>query len=102
MIKMRLSSIILLIFLLTMFQCQNVLGENQLTEEQALDVLVAQIQKDKLYDSWTTLSCLNFLPEENTKEYFDIGIYEKHGGKCPGDPNTSPVVDRFRVVSCQL
>lgn len=97
MIKVRLSINILLIFLLTMFPCKNVLGENQLTEQQALDVLVSQIQKDKLYESWTTLSCLNFLPEENTKEYFDIGIYEKHGGKCPGDPNTSPVVDRFRV-----
>lgn len=97
MIKVHVSSIILLILLLTMFPCQPVLGENQLTEQQALDILVGHIQKDKLYDSWTTLSCLYFLPEENTKEYFDIGIYEKHGGKCPGDPNTSPVVDRFRV-----
>jgi hypothetical protein len=95
--KMRLLSIILLFALLVVFPYQNVLGENQLTEQQALNILIAQIQKDKLYESWTTLSCLDFLTEEKTKDYFDFGIHEKHGGQCPGDPSTSPIVDRFRV-----
>ena len=96
--KMRLSSIILLLSLLVVFTYQNVLGENQLTERQALDILAAQIQKDKLYDSWApNLSCLLFFTEERTKEYFVFGIHEKHGGKCPGDPSTSPIVDRFKV-----
>lgn len=58
---------------------------------------MAQIQKDKLYDSWTTLSCLLFFTEEKTKDHFDFAIREKHGGQCAGDPNTSPIVDRFRV-----
>ena len=96
-IKKRLSSIILLLSLLVVFACQNVFGENQLTEQQARDILVAQIQKDKLYDSWTTLSCLFFLTEEKTKDHIDFAIREKHGGQCAGDPNTSPIVDRFRV-----
>ena len=96
--KMRLFSIILLFALLVVFPYQNVLGETQLTEQQALDILAAQIQKDKLYDSWApNLSCLLFFTEEKTKDYFDFGIHEKHGGQCPGDPNTSPIVDRFRV-----
>lgn len=72
-------------------------AKNLLDEENALKALVSQIQKDKLYDSWTNLACLTFITEENTKRYFDFAIHEKHGGKCPGDPNTAPVVDRFRV-----
>ncbi len=72
-------------------------AKNPLDEEHALDILVFQIQKDKLYDSWTSLSCLSFITEEKSKKYFDFAIHEKHGGMCPGDPNTAPVVDRFRV-----
>jgi len=72
-------------------------GKTPLTEEQALNILVSKIKKDKLYDSWTTLSCFSFRTEKKTKNYIDIGIHEKHGGKCPGDPNTFPIVDRFRV-----
>ncbi len=94
---MDLLSLILFLSLLIVFPYSNVLAESQLTEQQTLDILVAQIQKDKLYDSWTTLSCLSFFTEEKTKDYFDIAIHEKHGGKCPGDPNTWPIVDRFRV-----
>ncbi|KAF0145872.1 MAG: hypothetical protein FD156_550 [Nitrospirae bacterium] len=70
---------------------------NQLIEEQALNILQLRIQKDKLYNSWTTMSCLSFIIEEKNKDYFDFAIREKHGGRCPGDPNTAPVVDRFRV-----
>ncbi|MBI5656734.1 MAG: hypothetical protein HZC44_07920 [Geobacter sp.] len=72
-------------------------AKNLLDEEHALDVMVSQIQKDKLYDSWTSTDCLSFITEEKTKIYFDFAIHEKHGGACPGDPGTAPVVDRFRV-----
>ena len=53
---------------LIVFPCLNVLAGKQLTERQALDVLAAQIQKDKLYDGWATLSCLLFSTEEKTKD----------------------------------
>jgi hypothetical protein len=72
-------------------------AKNLLNEQQAFGALVKQIQKDKLYDSWTSLSCLSFLAEESTNTFIDFAIREKHDGKCPGDPATSPVVDRFRV-----
>jgi hypothetical protein len=72
-------------------------ASNPLDEDHALNLLVAQIQKDKLYDSWTSLACLSFVTEEKTKKFIEFAILEKHGGKCPGDPNTSPVVDRFKV-----
>jgi len=72
-------------------------AKSPLNEEKAFDMLAKQIQKDKLYDSWTSMSCLSFVTEETTKGYFDFAIREKHEGKCPGDPNTEPIVDRFRV-----
>jgi len=87
----------LFLSLLITFPCSNVLAGKQLTEQQALDILTAQIQKDKLYDSWTTLSCLLFSTEEKTKDHFDFAIREKHGGQCASDPNTSPIADRFRL-----
>ncbi len=96
-VKIRVLSITLLLSVLIVFPFQIVLGENQITEQQALNVLIAQIQKHKLYDSWTTLSCLSFLTEEKTRDYFGFAIHEKHEANCPGDPNTWPIVDRFRV-----
>ncbi len=68
-----------------------------LTEDEALDILISRVEKDKLYDSWTTLSCLSFLVEARTRTHIEIAIREKHGGKCPGDPDTFPIVDRFRI-----
>jgi hypothetical protein len=95
--EISLTSLIFL-SLLIVFPCSNVHAEKELTEQQALDILAAQIQKDKLYDSWApNLSCLLFFTEEKTKDHFNIAIREKHGGQCAGDPNTSPIVDRFRV-----
>jgi len=67
MMKISLLNLILFLSLLTVFPCSNVLAAEQLNEQQALTILVAQIQKDKLYDSWTTLSCLSFLSEEKTR-----------------------------------
>jgi hypothetical protein len=91
---LKISSILLFFALLVSIPAN---AKNSLDEENALKVLVSQIQKDKLYDNWTTLACLSFVTEEKTKKFIDFAIREKHGGKCPGDPNTYPVVDRFRV-----
>jgi len=95
--RIRLSILAVSITLLVMLPCSDADARNRLTEEQALDVLTARVRKDKLYDSRVTESCLSFLVEEKTKVYIDIAVREKHGGQCPGDPNTSPVVDRFRI-----
>jgi hypothetical protein len=95
--KMRVLILVAFISILALFPRSNAFADNRLTEQQAQDILMARVQKDKLYDSWTTVSCLSFLVEEKTKDYIDIAIREKHGGQCPGDPNISPIVDRFRV-----
>jgi hypothetical protein len=93
-----LLSFMLFVLMVTVFSYSNVLAGKKLTERQALDILAARILKDKLYDSWApNLSCLLFFTEEKANDHFDFAIREKHGGKCPGDPNTAPIVDRFRV-----
>jgi hypothetical protein len=35
--------------------------------------------------------------DDDDNEGFDIAVRERHGNGCPGDPQTSPVRDRFRV-----
>jgi hypothetical protein len=94
MISFHIAFLVLFLALLT----ATTAGAGMLLDERgALDVLVSQIRKDRLYDSWTSLSCLFFMTEAKTKGYFDFAVHEKHGGACPGDPVTAPVVDRFRV-----
>ena len=95
--KTSVFSLGLFLLLAVMVPGSNVEAKTPLTEKQALNHLISRIQKDKLYDSWTTLSCLSILVEEKTKQYFDIAIREKHDERCPGDPLTAPIVDRFRV-----
>ena len=43
---------------------------------------------------WTTTDCIQYETSE-TPELLKVGIYEKHGGKCSGDPNTSPALVFF-------
>jgi hypothetical protein len=95
--KMRLLKIGLLALLLACLIASPAGAKSPLNEEQAFDTLARQIQKGKLYDSWTSMSCLSFIIEETTKSYFDFAIREKHDAKCQGDPNTASIVDRFRV-----
>jgi hypothetical protein len=89
--------LVTIILLVAVSSSYSVYAETLLTKAQALNILVSRIKQDKLYDSWTTLSCLSFPIEQKTKDYIEIGIHEKHGGKCPGDPATFPIVDRFRI-----
>ncbi len=96
---MKTTTLCLSVFILLSFTA---IGDNAhamalLTEKEALNRLISGIQKDKLYDGWTTIFCLTIWTEEKTKDYFDFAIHEKHNRDCPGDPSTSPTVDRFRV-----
>ncbi|OAM52672.1 hypothetical protein A7981_04240 [Methylovorus sp. MM2] len=68
-----------------------------LNEAGAIEYLDKKIAHSKAYASWTTPECLRYYTEEKTREYFDIRIYERHGGVCAGDPDNEPLIDRFRV-----
>ena len=89
--------IVILFLLIPVFLLSNVSAKARLSEEQALKVLVTTIQKEKLYGKDPNMSCLSILSGESGKDHFDFSVRENHGGNCPGNPNASPVADRFRV-----
>ena len=73
-------------------------SSSSLSENEALSLLTNTIVQDSLYDSFTTLECLDFYNEEVTKEYVEFSIREIHGNGCEGDPSTSPRVDTYKII----
>lgn len=70
----------------------------RLSEAEARKLLVRTIERDGVYTSWTRIECLSFLIESRRSAWFEFAVREKHGGGCVGDPDTAPIVDRFRVM----
>ena len=70
---------------------------NGMTEAAALDLLVRKIKEDNVYAKRISLDCVSYDTEETTRTYFEFALREKHDAKCKGDPDTSPVIDRYRV-----
>ncbi|MBN2588210.1 MAG: hypothetical protein JXA64_05500 [Candidatus Fermentibacteraceae bacterium] len=74
-------------------------------EEQAIDYLVTFLSLSGACPGQFPeglsfgIAWMDGLPEEACRDYFDIVIREVHEPGGPGDPNVSPVVDRFRVYS---
>ncbi len=68
-----------------------------LTEDAAFNLLFQTLKRDHVYDKRVSLDCVTLSADETTRIYFEIGLREKHGGKCGGDPDLSPIVDRYRV-----
>ncbi|OAX86569.1 hypothetical protein A7D16_03890 [Xanthomonas nasturtii] len=63
---------------------------------RALRVLEARLQSDRVYPD----NCISIMAEEDdaaSPGAFEFAVHERHGDDCPGDPQTSPVRDRFRV-----
>jgi hypothetical protein len=75
----------------------NIILASGLNEGAALDILLRTIKHDHVYDKRISLDCVTFDTEETTRIYFEIAVREKHNKKCGGDPDTSPVIDRYRV-----
>jgi hypothetical protein len=44
------------------------------------------------------LDCVTYGTEEATDTYFQFVLRENHNAKCGGDPETSPVIDRYRII----
>lgn len=68
-----------------------------MSEDAALDLLVRTITHDNIYSKRISLDCVTYITEETTRTYFEFAMREKHGGKCKGDPDASPIIDRYRV-----
>ena len=97
MLKNGLLFLVILFLLVPLFFLSSVNAKARLNQEQALKVLISTIQKEKLYGNDPNMSCLSISSGESGKDHFDFSVRENHGGNCPGNPNASPVSDRFRV-----
>ncbi len=66
-------------------------------EDAALALLERTLKHDGVYTHRISLDCVTYGTEETTQAYFQFVLRENHNAKCSGDPETSPVVDRYRV-----
>ena len=72
-------------------------GSHPLNEDAALALLERTLKHDRVYAKRISLDCFTYDTEETTNAYFQFALREKHDAKCGGDPETSPVVARYRV-----
>ena len=72
-------------------------SQHSLSEDAALNLLLRTLQHDHVYDKRISLDCVTFDTEEKTGSYFQVALRENHTAQCGGDPDVSPVVDRYRV-----
>jgi hypothetical protein len=92
----KIYRLLLTITAITFFPPYLALGR-ALNEDAALHLLLHTLTRDHVYAKRISLDCVTFDTEETTKEYFQFLLRENHTDKCGGDPETSPVVDRYRV-----
>jgi hypothetical protein len=68
-----------------------------LDEDTALALLQRTLRRDGVYTPRISLDCVSYGTERTTNAYFQFVLRENHNVKCGGDPQTSPVFDRYRV-----
>jgi hypothetical protein len=68
-----------------------------LNEDAAVKLLEHALKRDRVYGKRISLGCITYETEETTDSHFQFALREKHDAKCGGDPETSPVVARYRV-----
>jgi hypothetical protein len=68
-----------------------------LDEDAALALLERTLKHDGVYTRRISWDRISYGTEETTDAYFDFVLREIHNAKCGGDPETSHVVDRYRV-----
>lgn len=64
--------------------------------DHALALLMDRLQHDKVYPD----NCVSVMADDDddgSDGGFDFAVRERHGDGCPGDPQTSPVRDRYQV-----
>jgi hypothetical protein len=72
-------------------------SKGPLTEDAAVNILLRTLKQENAYAKRISFDCITFDTEETTRIYFAIALRENHTAKCGGDPDTSPVIDRYRV-----
>jgi hypothetical protein len=70
-----------------------------LDKDAALAFLERTLKRDQVYEKRISLDCVAYDTEETTNAYFEFVLREIHNAKCGGDPEASPAIDRYRVLS---
>jgi hypothetical protein len=67
-------------------------------EAKAIAVLDDRLHREALYGGMVARGCATHLasPAKQTG-WVDVALHEEHNAQCGGDPQTFPVLDRFRV-----
>ena len=71
-------------------------GKTRLSDDEARKLLMSRILKERIYGD-TDIACLTVFTEKSGSGHVDFSVHLTQGGRCPGNPNASPVVDSFRV-----
>ncbi|MCK4504101.1 MAG: hypothetical protein KAW14_00675 [Candidatus Aegiribacteria sp.] len=75
------------------------------SRQEAIGYLLERLLEDGVYGADTIenisfgFEYLDGFPESAWRDYYDIAIREVHRPGGEGDPNTAPILDRFRVYS---
>ena len=93
----QVTAIVITIALLSPVLVQAGPASHPLSEDAALSLLVRTLKHDRVYARRISLDCVTFATEEKTHAYFQFVLRENHTAPCGGDPETSPVVDRYRI-----
>jgi hypothetical protein len=70
---------------------------HRLDEDAASDLVMRTLKHDRVYAKRISFGCIACGTEETTDAYFQFYLREIHNAKCGGDPEVSPIVDRYRV-----
>ena len=96
-ISRRVVATVITIALLAPMIVQADPASHPLSEDAALSLLLRTLKHDRVYARRISLDCITFVTEEKTDAYFQFVLRENHTAPCSGDPETSPVVDRYRI-----
>ncbi len=75
------------------------------SDEGAIDILYNRLMADEVYDRVSMegfsygIEYMDGPEPEVYRDYRDVAIREVHREGGPGDPDTAPIVDRFRIYS---
>lgn len=95
---MTMRFIFILFSLCSCFFLSSSLHASDSKQDRALSILMEKLETTGYYQKRLKLTCLSFIDEKTTAHHVEFAVHEKHDGKsCAGDPNTAPLVDRFRV-----
>lgn len=95
--KFRLVTAVVTALFLVSSGASQAARSDPLDEDAALALLVRTLKHDGVYKNRISLDCVTYITEETTGTYFEFALREKHEAKCGGDPEVSPIVDRYRV-----